>query len=41
MTPIEKRLSEVNAANEKFLAPYRDEIQKLMAIVRNPSNLPK
>jgi hypothetical protein len=40
-TPLEKRLSEVNAANEKFLAPYREEIQKLVAIVRNPANLPK
>ena len=40
-TPLEKRLSEVNAANEKFLAPYREEIQKLVAIVRNPVNLPK
>jgi len=40
-TPLEKRLSEVNAANEKFLAPYRVQIQKLIAIVRNPANLPK
>ncbi len=40
-TPLERRLSEVNAANEKFLAPYRVEIQKLIAIVRNPANLPK
>jgi hypothetical protein len=41
ITPLEKRLSEVNAANEKFLAPYRGEIQKLIAAVRNPANLPK
>jgi len=40
-TPLEKRLTEVNAANEKFLAPHREEIQKLIAVVRNPSNLPK
>jgi hypothetical protein len=40
-TPLEKRLSDVNATNEKFLAPYRDEIQKLVGIVRNPANLPK
>jgi hypothetical protein len=40
-TPLEKRLSDVNAANEKFLAPYRGEIQKLIAVVRNPANLPK
>jgi len=41
LTPLEKRLSEVSAANGKFLAPYRVEIQKLIAIVRNPANLPK
>jgi len=41
VTPIEKRLANVNAANEKFLAPYRDEIQKLIAVVHNPANLPK
>jgi hypothetical protein len=41
LTPLEKRLSDVNAANEKFLAPYRPDIQKLIAIVRNPANLPK
>ncbi len=41
LTPLEKRLSEVNAANVKFLAPYRGEIQKLIAVVRNPANLPK
>ena len=40
-TPLEKRLSEVNAANEKFLAPDRGEIQKLIALVRDPANLPK
>jgi hypothetical protein len=40
-TPLEKRLSEVNAANGKFLAPYREEIEKLIAVVRNPANLPK
>jgi len=40
-TPLEKRLSDVNAANEKFLAPYSGEIQQLIAIVRNPANLPK
>lgn len=40
-TPLEKRLSEVNAANAKFLAPYHEEIQNLIGIVRNPANLPK
>ena len=40
-TPLERRLSDVNAANEKFLAPYRGEIQTLIAVVRNPANLPK
>jgi len=40
-TPLEKRLNDVNAANEKFLAPYRQEIQTLLAVVRNPANLPK
>lgn len=40
-TPLEKRLSEVNAANEKFLAPYRIEVQKLIGKVRNPANLAK
>ena len=40
-TPLEKRLSDVNAANAKFLAPYREEIQILVGIVRNPANLPK
>ena len=41
LTPLEKRLNNVNAANEKFLATYRDEIQKLIAVVRNPASLPK
>jgi hypothetical protein len=40
-TPLEQRLSGINTANEKFLAPYRGEIQKLVPVVRNPSNLPK
>jgi hypothetical protein len=40
-TPLEKRLSDVNAANEKFLSPYREEIQQLLSVVRNPANLPK
>jgi hypothetical protein len=40
-TPLEKRLSDVNAANAKFLAPYREEIQNLIGVVRNPANLPK
>ncbi len=41
LTPLEKRLSAVNAANHKFLAPYRRDIQDLIAVVRNPANLPK
>jgi hypothetical protein len=40
-TRLEKRLNDVNSANEKFLAPYREEIQTLIAVVRNPANLPK
>ncbi|HVA95129.1 MAG TPA: hypothetical protein VNI36_09550 [Candidatus Dormibacteraeota bacterium] len=40
LTPLEKRLKDVDAANRKFLAPYREEIQKLIAIVRDPANLP-
>jgi hypothetical protein len=40
-TPLEERLKGVNAANEKFLAPYRVEIQKLLPVVRDPGNLPK
>jgi hypothetical protein len=41
LTPLEKRLADINATNERFLTAYRDEIQKLMSIVRNPANLPK
>ena len=40
-TPLEKRLNDVNSANEKFLAPYREEIQQIIVVVRNPANLPK
>lgn len=40
-SPLEIRLSEVNAANEKILVPYREEMQKLVAVVRNLANLPK
>jgi hypothetical protein len=40
-TPLESRLSAVNATNQKFLAPYREQIQKLIGVVRNPANLPK
>ena len=40
-TPLEKRLSDVNGANMKFLGPYREEIQSLIGVVRNPANLPK
>jgi hypothetical protein len=40
-TPLEKHLEDIKAANEKFLAPYRDEIQQLLGVVRNPANLPK
>jgi hypothetical protein len=40
-TPLEKRLGEVNTANEKFLSSYRDDIRMLVAVVRNPANLPK
>jgi hypothetical protein len=40
-TLLQERLKSVNAANEKFLVPYRGEIQKLLAVVRNPANLPK
>jgi hypothetical protein len=39
-TPLEARLSGVNATNAKFLAPYREQIQELIAVVRNPANLP-
>ena len=41
LTPLEKRLGDVNAANEKFLAPYHTDIQNLIVVVRNPANLPK
>jgi hypothetical protein len=41
LTPLEKKLSDVNAANAKFLAPYREEIQSLISVVRNPANLPR
>jgi len=41
LSPLEQRLAAVNAANGRFLAPYRDEIQKLLAVVRDPANLPK
>lgn len=40
-TPLEKRIHDVNATNDKFLAPYHDEIQQLVDVVRNPANLPK
>jgi hypothetical protein len=40
-TQLEKRIGDVNAANEKILVPYRDEIKKLVAAVRDPANLPK
>ena len=40
-TPLQERLSIAKTANDKFLAPYRVEIQKLIPIVRNPINLPK
>ncbi len=40
LSPLEIRLREVNAANRKFLAPDREEIQNLIKIVRNPANLP-
>jgi hypothetical protein len=40
-TALEKRLSDVNAANMTFLAPYRGEIESVIAVVRNPANLPK
>jgi hypothetical protein len=41
LSPLEIRLNDVNAANKKFLAPYWQDIQKLIAVVRNPTNLPK
>jgi len=41
LSSLEQRLNQVNGANEKFLAPYRQAIQSLMAIVRDPARLPK
>jgi hypothetical protein len=41
LTPIEQRLSAVNARNKKFLASYCDLIQALIAVVHNPANLPR
>jgi hypothetical protein len=40
-TPLETQLNTVNVTNEKFLALYREEIEGLIAVVRNPDNLPK
>jgi hypothetical protein len=40
-TPLEMRLKGVNAANQKFLTPYQEEIESVMRVVRNPANLPK
>jgi len=40
-TPLQARLSELRVANAALLAPYRDEIQKMLAVVRNPANLPR
>jgi hypothetical protein len=40
-TPLEKRLSEVNVTNKKFLAPCQGEIQRLISVIHNPANLPK
>jgi hypothetical protein len=40
-SPLERHLAEVDAANQNFLVPYRDEIQSLLTVVRNPANLPK
>jgi len=40
-SPLERRMAEIHAANETFLAPYSAEIQGLLAVVRNPANLPK
>ena len=37
---LEKRLNDVNVLNAKFLEPYREEIQSLLSVVRNPANLP-
>jgi hypothetical protein len=41
LTPLERRLRDVNAANQQFLSPYREQIQAVIAIVRNPANIPK
>jgi hypothetical protein len=41
LTPVERRLRDVNTANQEFLTPYRQEIQRFIAIVRNPANIPK
>jgi hypothetical protein len=40
-TPLQERLSSAKTVNEKFLAPNREEIQKLILVVRNPLNLPR
>jgi hypothetical protein len=40
-TPLTRRIAEADAANRIVLAPYRDEIEKLLIIIRNPGNLPK
>ena len=40
-TPLQERLSSAKTLNEKLLAPHREEIQKLIPIVRNPLNLPR
>lgn len=40
-TPLERRIAATDNANRIFLAPYRDEIERLVIIVRNPANLPK
>jgi hypothetical protein len=39
-TRLQQRLKDVDAANAKFLAPYREQIQQLLAVVHNPANLP-
>ncbi len=38
---LQDRLSDVNAANKKLLALYRVQIENLLAILRNPANLPR
>jgi hypothetical protein len=40
LTKLQRRLQEVDAANAKLLAPYRKEIQQLLAVVHNPADLP-